>query len=46
MNSKQIKELASEYGRRGGIAMFKKLGKKHMSRMGKKGAAIRWAKKK
>lgn len=39
------RNIASELGRRGGLAIAKKRGKKYMSSIGKKGADARWSKK-
>lgn len=44
--SKAESEAYALIGRRGGKAIAKKLGKKGMSALGKKGAANRWPKKK
>ena len=41
---KQISQAASHFGRMGGSALVKKRGKKHMKKIGKSGAAIRWGK--
>ncbi len=41
INKKQ-KEVLSKIGKLGGRARYKKIGKKGMSEMGKKGAKIRW----
>ena len=38
-------ESAVELGRLGGIANFKKHGKKHMAELGRKGMRKRWGKK-
>jgi len=35
---------ASEMGKKGGSALFNKIGKKGMSKIGKKGSKARWAK--
>ena len=39
------RNIAAELGRRGGLAIAKKRGKKYMKSIGKKGADARWAKK-
>jgi hypothetical protein len=39
----QERDAYALVGRHGGRASFKKLGKKGMSRLGKKGAKARWA---
>lgn len=44
--TKAEKEAYAIVGRKGGLAIAKKLGKKGMSALGKKGAAKRWPKKK
>lgn len=36
------KSIASELGRRGGLAIVRKRGKKYMKKIGKLGAAARW----
>lgn len=40
------RNIAAELGRRGGLAIAKKRGKKYMKSIGKKGAAARWKIKK
>lgn len=40
------RNIAAELGRRGGLAIAKKRGKKYMESIGKKGAAARWKIKK
>lgn len=46
MKSGQDKKIltVSELGRLGGQALVKKLGKEHMSKLGKKGMKSRWKK--
>ena len=42
-----VKEtITSEFGKLGGKATFKKIGKKGMRALGKRGASIRWRKTK
>ena len=44
--TKAAKEALSEFSRKGGQAIAKKLGNKGMSELGKRGAAKRWPKAK
>lgn len=46
MDDEQVRQLMAEWGRRGGQARAKNLGKAGMSEIGKAGAAARWGKKK
>ena len=46
MTTKAEKEAYALVGRKGGKAIAKKLGKKGMSALGARGAAVRWPKKK
>jgi hypothetical protein len=46
MDSNELKEIASRFGRMGGTAKKKKYGVTVFSDMGKKGAIKRWGKKK
>jgi len=45
ITNKSRRSVASELGRRGGLAVAKKLGKGHMKRIGRLGAKARWGAK-
>lgn len=44
--TKKHRQAFAEIGRIGGLSSFKKRGKKGMSELGKKAAAVRWGTKK
>lgn len=45
LTKKQMSEAMAELGRRGGAENFKRHGRKHMSKIGKLAAKIRWKNK-
>ena len=44
ISKKEGQRMASELGRRGGLAIVKKRGKDYMRRLGQKGGRARWSK--